>query len=86
MCLPTCVNWAETCSRTIFMNIDDDLVYFVPQKYNPASHTIIEAHPDVHAHMCQLGWDMKPGVKILFGRWQDVVEQLEQYDGIFFGK
>jgi type IV protein arginine methyltransferase len=23
-------------------------------------------------------------VRVLFGRWQDVVGQLEQYDGIFF--
>lgn len=61
------------------------LLPVLPQKYNPAGHTIIEAHPDVYAHMCQHGWDKKPGVKILFGRWQDVAGQLGQYDGIFFG-
>jgi type IV protein arginine methyltransferase len=56
------------------------------QKRNPRSHTIIEAHPDVHARMLELGWDKKPGVKILFGRWQDVVSQLEDHslDGIFW--
>eukprot|EP00879_Flechtneria_rotunda_P021107 GHRR01022236.1.p1 GENE.GHRR01022236.1~~GHRR01022236.1.p1 ORF type:complete len:248 (+),score=107.45 GHRR01022236.1:515-1258(+) len=54
------------------------------QSYNPASHTIIEAHPDVYTHMCQQGWNKKPGVKLLFGRWQDVLAQLEMYDGIFF--
>ncbi|KAG0236179.1 hypothetical protein BGW41_000540 [Actinomortierella wolfii] len=54
------------------------------QKRKPAQHTIIEAHPDVYAHMIKEGWDKKPGVKILFGRWQDVVDQLEVYDGIFF--
>jgi hypothetical protein len=54
------------------------------QGYKPASHTIIEAHPDVYAHMLAQGWDKKPGVRILFGRWQDVLHQLDTYDGIFF--
>ncbi|KAF9924061.1 hypothetical protein BGZ65_008531 [Modicella reniformis] len=54
------------------------------QKKSPSQHTIIEAHPDVYAHMIKEGWDKKPGVKILFGRWQDVLDQLEVYDGIFF--
>jgi hypothetical protein len=30
------------------------------------------------------GWDQKPGVRIVFGRWQDVLPQLGTYDGIFF--
>jgi protein arginine N-methyltransferase 2 len=54
------------------------------QRHNPTSHTIIEAHPDVYAHMLKLGWDKRPGVRILFGRWQDVLPQLHSYDGIFF--
>jgi len=54
------------------------------QKYKPRSHTIIEAHPDVYKHMIDLGWDKKPGVRIIFGRWQDVLEKLKTYDGIFF--
>ncbi|KAK9711858.1 Arginine N-methyltransferase 2 [Basidiobolus ranarum] len=60
--------------------IDDEI-----QKYKPRTHTIIEAHPDVYAHMLKLGWDKKPGVRILFGRWQDVMDQIEHaFDGIFF--
>ncbi len=56
------------------------------QKLNPKSHTIIEAHPDVYAHMLELGWDKKPNVKIVFGKWQDVVGKLENhsFDGIFW--
>jgi len=54
------------------------------QQYSPRSHTIIEAHPDVYAQMLKDGWDKKPGVTILFGRWQDVLKDLDQYDGIFF--
>ena len=30
------------------------------------------------------GWGDKPGVRIVFGRWQDVLPELGQYDGIFF--
>lgn len=55
------------------------------QKYKPQKHVIIEAHPDVYAHMLELGWDKKEGVRILFGRWQDVIESIEEkFDGIFF--
>jgi hypothetical protein len=34
--------------------------------------------------MKELGWDKKPGVNIVSGRWQDTLEQLGHYDGIFF--
>ncbi|CAG8472499.1 17534_t:CDS:2 [Acaulospora colombiana] len=54
------------------------------EEYKPRSHTIVEAHPDVYNHMIEKGWDKKPGVKIVFGRWQDILDQLETYDGIFF--
>jgi protein arginine N-methyltransferase 2 len=55
------------------------------QKYKPSAHYIIEAHPDVHAEMLRRGWGERPGVTILFGRWQDVVSTLEvDFDGIFF--
>ncbi|KAI8622546.1 S-adenosyl-L-methionine-dependent methyltransferase [Chytriomyces sp. MP71] len=54
------------------------------QDLKPSKHTIIEAHPDVYAKMIADGWDKKPGVRILFGKWQDVTDQLETYDGIFF--
>lgn len=53
------------------------------QKYKPKRHTIIEAHPDVYQHMKELGWHEKDGVEIIFGRWQDVVENLDAYDGKF---
>lgn len=54
------------------------------QKRKPRKHTIIEAHPDVYKHMIETGWDKKENVQIIFGRWQDVLDQLEVYDGIFF--
>jgi type IV protein arginine methyltransferase len=36
----------------------------------------VEAHPDVYNHMLKLGWDKKPGVKIVYGKWQDVIDQV----------
>eukprot|EP00884_Botryococcus_braunii_P018060 jgi/Botrbrau1/4938/Bobra.0122s0020.1 len=54
------------------------------QQRNPRSHTIVEAHPDVYARMLRDGWHERPGVRILYGRWQDVLPQLGQYDGIFW--
>lgn len=56
------------------------------QKYGPASHTIIEAHPEVYERMLRTGWGEKDNVKIVFGRWQDVLPQLGSYDGkiLFF--
>jgi protein arginine N-methyltransferase 2 len=50
----------------------------------PHSHTIIEAHPDVYKYACSLGWDRKPGVRLVLGRWQDVIADLDPFDGIFF--
>uniref|UniRef100_A0A2P2J8T2 Protein arginine N-methyltransferase 2 n=1 Tax=Rhizophora mucronata TaxID=61149 RepID=A0A2P2J8T2_RHIMU len=54
------------------------------QQYAPATHTIVEAHPEVYSRMLRDGWGEKENVKIIFGRWQDVLSQLETYDGIFF--
>ncbi|KAM7278485.1 hypothetical protein ACFE04_005619 [Oxalis oulophora] len=54
------------------------------QQYGPATHTIVEAHPEVYQRMLNTGWGEKENVKIVFGRWQDVLSQLDSYDGIFF--
>lgn len=57
------------------------------QTRHPSRHVIIEAHPDVLKEMRRLGWYEKPGVEILEGRWQDVVDSLadrETFDGIYY--
>ncbi|KAG0200541.1 hypothetical protein BGX28_006420 [Mortierella sp. GBA30] len=87
--LPLMVRHAEVISpeeglRVLNVGFGLGLIDKELQKRSPSQHTIIEAHPDVYAHMLKEGWDKKPGVKILFGRWQDVIDQLEVYDGIFF--
>lgn len=56
------------------------------QQYAPVTHTIIEAHPEVYKRMIQTGWADKQNVKIVFGRWQDVISQLETYDGNYLSE
>jgi len=29
----------------------------------------VQAHPGVHARMLRDGWDKRPGVRVVFGRW-----------------
>ena len=50
----------------------------------PRTHTIVEAHPDVHARMLEQGWGSRPGVRVVFARWQDCLPHLGSFDGIFF--
>uniref|UniRef100_A0A1I8FIV2 ANK_REP_REGION domain-containing protein n=1 Tax=Macrostomum lignano TaxID=282301 RepID=A0A1I8FIV2_9PLAT len=45
---------------------------------------LLKAHPDVLARMRDQGWPDKPGVRIVSGRWQDVVADLGPFDGVFF--
>jgi len=54
------------------------------QKREPKRHVIIEAHPDVYRQMLHLGWDKKENVTVVFGRWQDVIDDLAvttKFDG-----
>ena len=64
------------------------------------SHTIIEAHPDVYAHMRRVGWPERKNVRVEYGRWQSVLraiadandalpggvrdENARLFDGVFF--
>lgn len=54
----------------------------------PASHHIVEAHPDVLSNMRQKGWMEKTNVVVHSGKWQDVLPNLvaegEVFDAIFF--
>lgn len=54
----------------------------------PASHHIVEAHPEVLNEMQATGWMDKPGVVVHKGRWQDVLPALmaqgTMFQAIFF--
>lgn len=54
------------------------------QRRNPGHHTIIEAHPAVYAQMLALEWHLKPNVTIVFGKWQDHIDNIGQFDAVFF--
>ncbi|CAM6084690.1 unnamed protein product [Calypogeia fissa] len=75
-----CTGGGDVLNVGFGMGLVDEAI----QSYGPASHTIIEAHPDVYARMLATGWGDKPNVRIVFGRWQDALPQLGSYDGIFF--
>ena len=59
------------------------------QSRSPRKHIIIEAHPDVLAHMRERGVYDWPNVHILEGRWQDFLtgdemgKVIEMSDGGF---
>ena len=53
------------------------------QALRPRSHTIIEAHPQIIERALAWARD-KPNTQIIGGLWQDVVADLDTYDGIAF--
>jgi protein arginine N-methyltransferase 2 len=54
------------------------------QSYNPEEHWIIEAHPQVFNKMKSEGWDKKSNVTCILDKWQNVIQDLPKFDGIFF--
>jgi len=53
------------------------------QALAPRSHTIVEAHPEI-IERARAWAEGRPGVRIVGGRWQDVLGELDTYDGISF--
>mgnify|MGYP001026545388 CR=1 FL=1 len=53
------------------------------QKNGVDEHWIIEPHPDVCEKIIKDGWLKKPNTRILFSRWQEVLEHLPKFDGIY---
>ena len=54
------------------------------QSYDVDEHWIIEAHPDVQNKMIKDRWDKKSNVTCLFDKWQNVLDKLPKFDGIYF--
>ena len=75
-----CANGGNILNIGFGMGIIDSYI----QSYNIETHTIIEAHPDVYDKMIKDGWGNKKNVKIIFSKWQDVIDNLDTYDGIYF--
>ena len=64
------------------LGIIDELI----QKYKPARHVIIEAHPDAVALMKEQGWSSRPGVEIFPMKWEDAMNDpsLGSFDAVYF--
>jgi spermidine synthase len=75
-----CQNGGNILNIGFGMGIIDTFI----ETYDIKSHTIIEAHPDVYNKMIQDGWDKKPNVKIIYSTWQNVINDLPKYDGIYY--
>lgn len=43
----------------------------------------MQAHPGVHARMLRDGWDKRPGVRIIFGRWCGLPQHAQHHMSIF---
>lgn len=54
---------------------------YINQHDNITEHWIIEPHPDVQRYMIENGWLEK--AKCIFKPWQDVVQHLPKFDGIY---
>lgn len=73
-----CSNGGRVLNVGFGMGMVDEAI----QKYEGVTeHTIVEAHPEVYDRMMKSGWGEKSNVKVVFGRWQDVISQLGSFDG-----
>ena len=56
------------------------------QENNIDEHYIIECHPDVLKKMKEDGWYEKKNVTILEGFWEDFIDGINGFDGVYFDK
>ena len=75
-----CKNGGDILNVGFGLGIIDNYI----QSYNPNSHWIIESHPDVYNKIVKDGWLDKPNVNVIFKTWQEVLEDLPKFDGIYF--
>lgn len=75
-----CQNKGDILNIGHGMGIVDNFI----QSHSPDSHTIIEPHIDVLDQMEKNGWFLKPNVKIYQGKWQEYINGLGQFDGIYY--
>ena len=74
-----CENGGDILEIGFRMGIASDFI----QSHNPASHTIIELHPQI-AEKAREWADGKSNVEILEGDWLEILPTLNKFDGIFY--
>lgn len=75
-----CQNRGDILNIGHGMGIVDNFI----QSHSPNSHTIVEPHIDVLSQMKKNGWFSKPNIKIYQSKWQDCIQKLKQFDGVYF--
>ena len=75
-----CANGGRILNIGFGLGIIDSYI----QSYDIDSHWIIEAHKDVYRKMDEDGWLDKDNVTVVYRRWQDALELLPKFDGIYF--
>ena len=75
-----CINKGDILNVGFGMGIIDSFI----QEEKPHTHWIIEPHPQILKKMKNEGWYDKKEVKILEGTWQQYLNTLPLFDGIYF--
>ncbi len=75
-----CQNGGDILNVGFGMGIIDTYI----EEHRPRTHWIIEAHPAMQKKMIEEGWLKKPHVRCIFKPWQEVVQHLPKFDGIYF--
>ena len=75
-----CENGGDILNIGFGLGIIDNFI----QSYNIKSHTIIEPHPQIIDKMKSDGWNDKANVTVIPSKWQEVIDTLPKYDGIYF--
>lgn len=75
-----CRNGGDILNVGFGMGIVDTFI----ESYNINSHTIIEPHPTVLSKMKNENWFDIQRVKVLEGGWRDFIDELPQFDGVYY--
>jgi hypothetical protein len=74
-----CENGGKILNIGFGMGIVDTFI----SERQPDYHVIIENHPDVQKYMIEKGWDKKDNTKVYFNSWQNVLDEIGTFDGIY---
>jgi protein arginine N-methyltransferase 2 len=75
-----CSNGGDILNIGFGMGIIDQFI----QNYSINSHTIIECHVDVISKMSETGWFEKKNVNIIHDLWQNKINDLGKFDGVYY--
>lgn len=74
-----CKNGGRILNIGFGMGIVDTYI----SELKPMEHVIIERNLDVYKYMVDNGWLEKPNTKVIFDSWQNVLDDIGTFDGIY---